>query len=65
MLAQEGDDKDEKAMYYLSKRFHDYEIHTHREIMLRSCMGYTETKTYHLTIPSMDSCQNGPIEVPI
>ena len=25
MLAQEDDDKNERAMYYLSKRFHDYE----------------------------------------
>ena len=25
MLAQEGDDKNERAIYYLSKRFHDYE----------------------------------------
>ena len=24
MLVQEGDDKNERAMYYLSKRFHDY-----------------------------------------
>ena len=25
MLAQEDDDKNERAMHYLSKRFHDYE----------------------------------------
>ena len=25
MLAQEDDDKNERAIYYLSKRFHDYE----------------------------------------
>ena len=25
MLAQEDDDKNERAVYYLSKRFHDYE----------------------------------------
>ena len=25
MLPQENDDKNESAMYYLSKRFHDYE----------------------------------------
>ena len=25
MLPQENDDKNERAMYYLSKRFHDYE----------------------------------------
>ena len=26
MLAQEDDDKNERAIYYLSKMFHDYEI---------------------------------------
>ena len=26
MLAQEDDDKNERVMYYLRKRFHDYEI---------------------------------------
>ena len=32
MLAQEDDDKNDKAIYYLSKRFHDYETrYTHRE----------------------------------
>ena len=25
MLAQEDDDKNERVVYYLSKRFHDYE----------------------------------------
>ena len=25
MLAEEDDDKNEKGIYYLSKRFHDYE----------------------------------------
>ena len=25
MLTQEDDDKNERAVYYLSKRFHDYE----------------------------------------
>ena len=25
MLAQEDDEKNERAIYYLSKRFHDYE----------------------------------------
>ena len=28
MLAQEDDDKNERAIYYLSKRFHDYETST-------------------------------------
>ena len=40
MFAQEDDDKNERAIYYLSKRFHDYETtHTYGKIMLCSCMG--------------------------
>ena len=66
MLAQEDDDKNEKAVYYLSKRFHDYETrYTYRKVMLCSCVGRMEIEAHHPAFPSMDSSQNGPYEVSI
>ena len=38
MLAQEDDDKNERAVYYLSKRFHDYETRYYWKNMV--CMAY-------------------------
>ena len=64
MLAQEDDDKNERVVYYLSKRFQDYETrYTNRKIMFCSCMGRIEVETCHLTFPNMGGSKNGPIEV--
>ena len=38
MLAQEDDDKNERAIYYLSKRFHDYE--TRYTLIEKSCFAF-------------------------
>lgn len=53
MLTQEDDDKNERAVYYLSKRFHDCE--TRYTIM--------EVETYHPTFPNMGSSSDGLIEI--
>ena len=50
MLAQEDGDKNERAIYYLSKTFHDYE--TRYIPVKKSCLctrlGQIEVETYHL-----------------
>ena len=58
MLAQEDDDKNEKAMYYLSKKFHDYETRYMpiKKVVLHSRTGRAEIKAYYPTLPDMDSC---------
>ena len=65
MLAQEDDDKNERAVYYLSKRFHDYETRYTliEKIMLCPRMGRTEVKAHYPTFPYMGSSPNGSIEV--
>ena len=51
MLAQEDDDKNEKAMYYLSKRFHDYK--TRYTPIEKSCFAlvWALHKLRHIIIP--------------
>ena len=51
MLAQEDNDKNERAVYYLSKRFHDYETKYTPIEKVTCCtrVGYAETEAYHLT----------------
>ena len=55
MLAQEDDDKNEIYVYYLSKRFHDYD--TRYTPIEKSCIcshvGRTEVETHHPTFPDM------------
>ena len=67
MLAQEDDDKNKKAVYYLSKRFDDHE--TRYTPIEKSCFafvwGCAETETHHFTFSDINSSQNGPIEVSI
>ena len=64
MLAQEDDDKNERVVYYLSKRFQDYETrYTNRKIMFCSCMGRIEVETHYPTFPNISSRPNGSIEV--
>ena len=51
MLTQEDDDKNERSMYYLSKRFHDYETrYTPIEI---SCFAlvWAVRKLGHIILP--------------
>ena len=51
MLAQEDDDKDERAVYYLSKRLHDYQTrYTHIE---KSCFAlvWVVQKLRHIILP--------------
>ena len=51
MLAQENDDKNERFVYYLSKRFHDYEArYTHIE---KSCFAFIWfiQKLRHIILP--------------
>ena len=54
-MAQEDDDKNERAVYYLSKRLHDYQ--TRYTPIEKSCFALvcTEAETYHPTIPSVDN----------
>ena len=64
MLAQDDDDKNERVVYYLSKRFHDYETRytsIEKSIMLFSRMGGTKIETHDPTLPNMSS--NGSIEI--
>ena len=64
MLAKEDDDKDERAIYYLSKRFHDYE--TRYTPIEKSCFALVcaiQRLRHHLTFPNMGGSKNGPIEV--
>ena len=64
MLAQDDDDKNERVVYYLSKRFHDYETRytpIEKSIMLCSRMGGTKIETHYPTLPNMSS--NGSIEI--
>ena len=51
MLAQEDDDKNERAVYYLSKRFHDYE--TRYTPIEKSCFAlmWPEQKLRHISLP--------------
>ena len=65
MLTQEDNDKNERTIYYLSKRFYDYEIrYTPIE---KSCFALVwvvqKIETYRLTFPNMGGSKNGPIEV--
>ena len=65
MLAQEDDEKNERARYHLSKRFHNSENrYTHIE---KSCyaFGRVEIETYHFILPNMGGGKNGPIKVPL
>ena len=51
MLAQENDEKNERAIYYLSKRFHDYET---RYIPIeKSCFAlvWAVQKLRHIILP--------------
>ena len=57
MLAQEDDDKDERAMYYLSKSFHNYE--TRYKPIEKSCFTLiwaVQKLRHHPIVPRMDSC---------
>ena len=58
MLAQEDDDKNERAVYYLSKKFLDYETRYTpiKKVVLRSRMGHAEIKAHYPTLLDMDSC---------
>ena len=51
MLAQEDDEKNEKAIYYLSKRFHDYE--TRYTPIEKSCFAlvWVVQKLRHIVLP--------------
>ena len=51
MLTQEDDDKNERAMYYLSKRFHDYE--TRYTPIEKSCFAlvWAVQKLRHIILP--------------
>ena len=51
MLAQEDDDKNERAIYYLSKRFHDYE--TRYTPIEKSCFAlvWAIQKLRHIILP--------------
>ena len=51
MLAQEDDDKNERAVYYLSKRFHDYE--TRYTPIEKSCFAlvWAVQKLRHIILP--------------
>ena len=51
MLAQENDDKNERAMYYLSKRFHDYE--TRYTTIEKSCFAlvWAKQKLRQISLP--------------
>nr|XP_023883042.1 uncharacterized protein LOC111995357 [Quercus suber] len=51
MLAEEGDDKNERAIYYLSKRFHDYE--TRYTSIEKSCFAlvWVVQKLRHIVLP--------------
>ncbi|XP_030927277.1 uncharacterized protein LOC115953662 [Quercus lobata] len=51
MLAQEGDDKNERAMYYLSKIFHDYK--TRYTPIKKSCFAlvWDVQKLRHIILP--------------
>ena len=50
MLAQENDDKNERAVYYLSKKFHDYE--TRYTPIEKSCFAlvWTIQKLRHIIL---------------
>ena len=51
MLAQEDDDKNERVVYYLSKRFHDYE--TRYTPIEKSCFAlvWAIQKLRHIILP--------------
>jgi len=51
MLAQEDDDKNERVVYYLSKRFHDYE--TRYTPIEKSCFAlmWAVQKLRHIILP--------------
>ena len=51
MLAQEDDDKNERAIYYLSKRFHEYE--TRYTTIEKSCFAlvWAKQKLRHIILP--------------
>ena len=51
MLAQKDDDKNERAVYYLSKRFHDYE--TRYTSIEKSCFAliWGVQKLRHIILP--------------
>ena len=59
MFAQEDNDKNETAIYYLSKRFHDNET---RYTPIKS-HAFHYYETYRLTFPNMGGRKNGPTEV--
>ena len=67
MLAQEDEEKNERAVYYLSKRFHDYE--TRYTPIEKSCFALVwvvqKLKTYCFTLSNIGVSKNGPIEVPL
>ena len=51
MVAQEDDEKNERAIYYLSKRFHDYE--TRYSPIEKSCFAFVWVvqKLRHIVLP--------------
>ena len=51
MFTQEDDDKNERAIYYLSKRFHDYE--TRYTPIKKSCFAlvWVVQKLRHIVLP--------------
>jgi len=51
MLAQEDNDKDERAMYYLSKRFHDYETRYTSIEKLGFTLVWAIQKLRHIILP--------------
>ena len=64
MLAQEDNDKSERAIYYLSKRFHDYE--TRYTPIENSCFALVwaiQKLRHNLTFPNIGGSKNGPTEV--
>ena len=65
MLTQKDDDKNEEVVYYLSKRFHDYETRYTpiKKVMLCTCLGRTEIETYYFTLSNIGGRKNGPIEI--
>ena len=62
MLAQEDDDKNDKAIYYFNKRFHDYE--TRYTPIEKSCFAlvWAVQKLRHIILHFQGS-KNEPIEV--
>ena len=66
MLAQEVDEKNERAIYYLSRDSMITRLGTpHRKLMLCTCLGCTEVKAHRFIHSNMGGSKNGPIELPL